>query len=110
MTFQESIPLAKKLAENALSKGFDVEAFLVLAEIQKLEVPVVDLVPESNVDEGLQKLLNLFVQYMQNRSSENYSQLLVNLQQILSELYHTTNSIEQKQLFKTFVTKLQQIN
>lgn len=110
MTFQESIPLAKKLAENALSKGFDVEAFLVLAEIQKLEVPVMDVVPESTVDEGLQGLLQLFVQYMQNRTSESYSQLLLSLQQILSELYHTTNSTEQKQLFKTFVTKLQQIN
>lgn len=110
MTFQESIPLAKKLAENTLSKGFDVEAFLVLAEIQKLEMPPVDLVPDSRVDEGLQGLLQLFMQYMKNRTSESYSQLLLSLQQILSELYHTTNSTEQKQLFKSFVTRLQQIN
>ena len=28
MTFEESIPVAKQLAENQLKKGFDVEAFL----------------------------------------------------------------------------------
>ena len=27
MTFKESIPIAKQLAENQLSRGFDTEAF-----------------------------------------------------------------------------------
>lgn len=48
MTFQESIPVAKELAENELKKHFDVDAFLILALVDKMNI---DLVPESNVDE-----------------------------------------------------------
>lgn len=29
MTFQESIPIAKKLAENELKKHFDADAFII---------------------------------------------------------------------------------
>lgn len=109
MTFKESIPLAKKLAENALNKGFDVEAFLVLSAIQDLDVHE-DLVPSSNVDEGFQHILELFVSYMRNRDTLTYKTLLNTLRQILSELYHTTDSQEQKALFKEFVNKLTLIN
>ena len=45
MTFQESIPIAKELAENELKKHFDVDAFLILALVDKMNI---DLVPESN--------------------------------------------------------------
>lgn len=109
MTFQESIPLAKRLAENALNKGFDVEAFLILSAIQGLDVHE-DLVPSSGVDEGFQHVLELFVAYTRNRDTQTYRTLLNTLRQLLSELYHTTDSQEQKSLFKEFVSKLGLIN
>ena len=59
MTFEESIPIAKELAENQLKKGFDVEAFLILAEINKINQEY-DLVPESNVDETIMDIQGLF--------------------------------------------------
>ena len=46
MTFQESIPIAKELAENELNKHFDVDAFLILEIVDKMNI---DIVPESNV-------------------------------------------------------------
>ena len=68
MTFQESIPVAKKLAENELKKHFDVDAFLILALVDKMNI---DLVPESNVDETITDIQGLFVSYMRNRTKEN---------------------------------------
>lgn len=105
MTFEESIPLAKQLAENQLKKGFDVEAFLILAEISKLP-PIIDIVPDSTVDEGIQKLLDSFVVYHNNKTTDNLKSLLLILKQIFSELYHTCTSEEQIQEFKNFAESL----
>ena len=68
MTFQESIPIAKELAENELKKHFDTDAFLILALVDKMNI---DLVPESNVDETITDIQGLFVSYMRNRTKEN---------------------------------------
>ena len=68
MTFQESIPVAKELAENELKKHFDVDAFLILALVDKLNI---DLVPESNVDETITDIQGLFVSYMRNRNLDS---------------------------------------
>ena len=59
MTFEEAIPVAKQLAENQLKKGFDVEAFLILAEINKMDN--IDLVPDSEVDEMITDIGRLFI-------------------------------------------------
>ena len=52
MTFEESIPIAKQLAENQLKKGFDVEAFLILSSLKQFPVTE-DEVPESEVDDKI---------------------------------------------------------
>lgn len=105
MTFQESIPVAKELAENELKKHFDVDAFILLALIDKMDI---DLVPESNVDETITDIQALFVAYMQDRSRNNLEILLSTIHRMLSELYMTCNE-EEKDLFKKHLTSLQNI-
>lgn len=105
MTFQESIPVAKELAENELKKHFDVDAFILLALIDKMDI---DLVPESNVDETITDIQALFVSYMQDRSRNNLDILLSTIHRMLSELYMTCNE-EEKDLFKEHLTSLQNI-
>ena len=105
MTFQESIPIAKDLAENELKKHFDVDAFIILALVDKMNI---DLVPESNVDETITDIQGLFVSYMRNRTKENLEILLSTIRKMLSELYMTCNS-DKKEIFKKHLETLQNI-
>ena len=105
MTFQESIPVAKELAENELKKHFDVDAFLILALVDKMNI---DLVPESNVDETITDIQCLFVSYMRNRTKENLELLLSTIRKMLSELYMTCNS-DENEIFKKHLETLQNI-
>ena len=105
MTFQESIPIAKELAENELKKHFDVDAFLILALVDKMNI---DLVPESNVDETITDIQSLFVSYMRNRTKDNLEILLSTIRKMLSELYMTCNS-DEKEIFKKLLGTLQNI-
>lgn len=105
MTFQESIPVAKELAENELKRHFDVDAFLILALVDKMNI---DLVPESNVDETIIDIQSLFVSYMRNRTKENLEILLSTIRKMLSELYMTCN-LEEKEIFKKHLETLQNI-
>lgn len=105
MTFQESIPIAKDLAENELKKHFDVDAFLILALVDKMNI---DLIPESNVDETITDIQGLFVSYMENRTKENLEILLSTIRKMLSELYMSCDS-DEKEIFKTHLETLQNI-
>lgn len=105
MTFQESVPIAKELAENELKKHFDVDAFILLALIDKMNI---DLVPESTVDETITDIQGLFVSYMRNRTKENLEILLSTIRKMLSELYMTCNS-DEKEIFKKHLDTLQNI-
>ena len=105
MTFQESIPIAKELAENELKKHFDVDAFIILALVDKMNI---DLVPESNVDETITDIQSLFVSYMKNRTKENLKLLLSTIRKMLSELYMTCD-LDEKEIFKKHLETLQNI-
>lgn len=105
MTFQESIPIAKELAENELKKHFDADAFIILALVDKMNI---DLVPESNVDETITDIQSLFVSYMRNRTKENLELLLSTIRKMLSELYMTCD-LEEKEIFKKHLETLQNI-
>lgn len=105
MTFKESIPIAKELAENELKKHFDVDAFILLALINKMNI---DLVPESTVDETITDIQGLFVSYMHNRTADNLEILLSTIRKMLSELYMTCNS-DEKEIFKKHLETLQNI-
>ena len=93
------------MAENELKKHFDVDAFLILALVDKMNI---DLVPESNVDETITDIQGLFVYYMRNRTKENLEILLSTIRKMLSELYITCNS-DEKKIFKKHLETLQNI-
>ena len=105
MTFQESIPIAKELAENELKKHFDIDAFIILALVDKMNI---DLVPESNVDETIADIQGLFVSYMRNRTKDNLEILLSTIRKMLSELYMTCD-LDEKEIFKKHLETLQNI-
>lgn len=105
MTFQESIPVAKELAENELKRHFDVDAFLILALVDKMNI---DLVPESNVDETIINIQSLFVSYMRNRTKDSLEILLSTIRKMLSELYMTCD-LDEKEIFKKHLETLQNI-
>lgn len=107
MTFKESVPIAKKLAENELKKHFDAEAFIILALLDKLDVSV-DLVPESTIDESIENIQDLFVEYMHHRNLDNLEILLSTIRKMLSELYMSCDT-EEKEVFKKHLTTLQNI-
>ena len=105
MTFPESIPIARELAENELKKHFDTDAFIILALINKMNI---DLVPDSNVDETITDIQSLFVNYMHNRSISNLEALMSTIRKMLSELYHTC-TVEEKEVFTKYLSNLEDI-
>ena len=105
MTFNESIPIARELAENELKKHFDVDAFIILALVDKMNI---DLVPDSNVDEAIIDIQGLFVSYMRNRTKDSLEILLSTIRKMLSELYMTCD-LDEKEIFKKHLETLQNI-
>jgi hypothetical protein len=112
MTFDESIPVAQRLAESALAKGFDATAFIILCEIQKLslcQTSETDEVPESNIDDSIKLMLKFFVSYYNEKSVDTLKQVLDTIKQVVSELYHTCNSENEVSLIQEFVGDLADI-
>jgi hypothetical protein len=95
----------KGVSYNELKRHFDVDAFLILALVDKMNI---DLVPESNVDETIIDIQSLFVSYMRNRTKENLEILLSTIRKMLSELYMTCN-LDEKEIFKKHLETLQNI-
>ena len=93
------------MAENELAKHFDVDAFIILALVDKMNI---DLVPESSVDETITDIQSLFVNYMHNRSISNLEALMSTIRKMLSELYHTCTT-EEKEVFTKHLETLQNI-
>ena len=93
------------MAENELKKHFDVDAFLILSLVNKMNI---DLVPESNVDETITDIQGLFVSYMGNRIKENLEILLSTIRKMLSELYMTCD-LDEKEIFKKHLETSQHI-
>lgn len=103
---------ALALANKALKTTFDPEAYIVkyIAEIKlSSSAKEVDYVPGSTIDEGIQLLLKRFVTYYNNKSVETLNPLLLTLRQILSELYNTCNSDNERALMAEFIVLSQSI-
>lgn len=101
--------LALDLAKRALSNHFDPEAYIVKYIAEKKLGIVEDLVPGSSVDEFIQRLLNLFVIYSNDRTPENLNKLLIMLRQVISELYHTSETKSERDAIKQFILASQKI-
>ena len=85
MTFKESIPIAKELAENELRKHFDADAFIILALLDKLDVSV-DLVPESTIDESIENILK--------NNAMTKEELLIKYTQLETKVNDNTKNID----------------
>jgi hypothetical protein len=101
MTFTEAIPVAKQLAERQLSKGFDVEAFLILCEINKM-----DTVPESNIDEHISDIGKMFVNYHYNHSVTTLENLTDSFMKAFLEIYNSVPKLEYRDILKTKIENL----
>lgn len=105
MTFEESIPIAKQLAENELKRHFDIQAFMILCLLSQIET---DLVPESTVDETITDIQSLFVRYMHNRTTNNLEILLSTIRKMISELYMSCSENE-RSIFEKHINSLTNI-
>ena len=88
-----------------MKKHFDVDAFLILALVDKMNIY---LVTESDVDETITDIQGLFVSYMRSRTKDNLEILLSTIRKMLSELYVTCD-LGEKEIFKKHLETLQNI-
>lgn len=70
----------------------------------------VDLVPESNIDEQISDIHNLFVTYMRDRNIANLNNMLDSTYKMISELYHTCSDPNERNIFHKFIDSLSSIN
>ena len=99
-----TIKRGRELAENELKKHFDADAFLILAEIAKL-----DAVPDSDINEHIDTSKDMFAEYMWSRSAQDLAAYMAQVHQIISELYHTVESVEEREIIKNELAKMAQI-
>lgn len=107
MTYEESIPVAKTLAQQALDKGFDAEAFIILHLLDKEEK---DKVPESEIDDKIQYMYNLFLLYITSHDIDVLQTFLETNYRMIDELYHSTNDVEERELFKQYTKNILTLN
>lgn len=70
----------------------------------------VDLVPESNIDEQISDIQNLFVTYMRDRTITNLNNMLDSTYKMISELYHTCSDPNERNIFHKFIDSISNIN
>lgn len=70
----------------------------------------VDLVPDSNIDEQISDIQNLFVTYMRDRNITNLSNMLDSTYKMISELYHTCSDPNERNIFHKFIDSISSIN
>ena len=103
--------LALQLANKALNNSFDPEAYIVkfIAEERLKENKAKDIIPDSSVDEGIQLLLDLFVTYFNNKSVDTLEPFLLVLRQVISEIYNTCPTTEERDEVRNFIILSQSI-
>lgn len=121
MNFPELNKKAEEIAIANLKKGFDWQAFLVysvaIANKERIGRPV-DVVPESQTDEGIQDLLNLFVDYINAKKSfyakagsakeveEKLERLLKQEVKIFNEIRLTCETQGEKEIYQQYMNKI----
>ena len=106
MTYEESIPVAKKLAEQALSKGFDVEAFLILYLTHNFEP---EDIPGTEIDDNIQEMYNLFLLYVKNRDLDVLERFLDINYRMIDELFHSTDNTREKNILYNYINKIESL-
>lgn len=70
----------------------------------------IDALPQSDINENMQDLQDMIIEYMINRDIVQLNILLTKLSQIISELYHTAESDDERVEFRDFIYNISQIN
>lgn len=112
MTNIELHEQAFNLAEMTLANGFDKDAYILKVisenELAKQEVHS-DLAPESGVDECINDLLQAFLNHYNNGGIDALEKMMQLLKSIISETYHSTENIEERQLVADYIKKIGEI-
>ena len=99
-----------QLAENSLKKGrVDVEAYLVKVLSEMVMEKEADKVPESQIDEKIDTMQDMFVLYMQDKSFPRLLDFLKQSKQILSEVYHDCETKEKRDACKKIFDEISKI-
>lgn len=101
MTDIELQRYANGVGSMALDGGFDEQGYILktLSEIyMRMTGESIDLVPESQIDETIQSLMNDFVVYFNTKNTGALTNFLVKMHNILSELYHNVESPEERKI------------
>ena len=125
MNFLELNKKAKEIATKSLERNFDWQAFLVLSQAvfneERMGNPV-DLVPDSKVDEGINYLLTLFVDYINTKKSfcagpatadevaAKLQKYLAQNTKIMKELSLSCDSAKEKEILKEYIKTLSRID
>ena len=97
------------LSNEALKKpNFDTEAFIV-ASLLRLMGYKEDLIPESQIDEMTDTSKDLFVKYMHSRTDTDLKSYLMQIYQIITELFYSVNK-EQKGIILEYIAKFEKIS
>ena len=113
MTGAELDRYANGIAGMTLKDGFNEQAYIVkiLSELSlKLSGESVDLVPESQIDETIQSLMNDFVVYFNTHDTGALTNFLHKMHNILSELYHGTETQEERRIISDEIKSISLIN
>lgn len=124
MNFLELNKKAKEIALKNLDRGFDWQAFLVLSIAVQNEERMwepVDVVPESNVDEGIKTLLNMFAEYINTKRAycagtatekdveERLEKYLKQNERIYKELLFSCDTEREKEIIKKHMEELKKM-
>lgn len=101
---------AIEAATKALRRGFDWQAYLVL----KAATAPVDVVPESQADEGMAEVIGLFAQYAackRGKASESETLKALEavtdrLRRVVTEMYHLCGSEKEREIVRRLKEKM----
>lgn len=92
---------AHNLAEMSLENGFDENAYLLKAVSEmalRQQGIEVDLLPDSDVDEKINDLMQNFIFYYNMHSVETLGQVMQTIRKIVSEIYHGCENEQERQV------------
>lgn len=104
-----------ELAEQALKRGrVDSDAYLVKVISEMVmsrteSVSTNDRVPESQIDEQIDTMQDMFVVYMKNKTLDNLEEFLLHSKRILSEVYHDCDTLEKRKMCRDIFEKISEI-
>lgn len=112
MTDLELHQHAFNLAEMTLANEFNIDAYILkILSAKELAAlgHVPDYAPDSNVDECINNLLKIFIAYNRNKNINNLDEFMNTIKSIISEIYHNSETLEERNLIQNYIKKISMI-